>query len=308
MKLPLSKAITTTFAYLTEEFLTWLKILWLPVLLLQTAMIAIMPKYMTLSLDIMELGDDADPSVIFSMLGPIFLWMGILALLSVVIYAIGYSGVFRHISRGEVPSTPFYLQFGADEGRVILTMVLGVLLLMVVYLGGALALTATTAVLTTVAGAVGGIIAFFLMIGFLVGVVWFYLRLSLILPAAVAEKSIGIAPSWATTKGNTWALFAYWLLWFIVIMFFASAYSIVAMPDYFSLLGEMIAAGENEAEVDRINIEMTKQSMAMYDISNPRFALLALATYIYSLAIFAVTTVASGVAYWFLTDKRAVTE
>ena len=304
MKLPLSKAITTTFAYLTEEFFTWLRILWLPVLILQAAMVAIMPQYMDTSIEIMELGDDVDPGVVFAMIGPMLAWMGILAILSIVIYAIGYSGVFRHISRGDVPSTPFYLQFGADEARVIVTMLLGILLMMMVYIGGGIALMAITAVLTTVAGGIGGIIVFFLVIAFFVGIAWFYLRLSLMLPAAVAEKRIGIAPSWAVTKGNTWALFAYWLLWFIVIMFLASAYSIVAMPDYFSMMGEILAAGGDEAEIDRINIEMTKKSMAMYDISNPRFFLLQIATYLYSLSLFAVMTVASGVAYWFLTGKR----
>ena len=304
-KFPLSKAITTTFAYLTEEFFTWVKILWLPVLMLQAALTAIMPRYMNVTMQMLELGDDPPTDAVLPLMGSFFTWIGVMLLVSLVIYAIIFGGVLRHISRGEKPTAPFYLQFGADETRILATMLLGGLVIGIAYIGGAIAFAAAATVLGAALGILGGLIAFFLFFGFLGGIAWLCVRLSLAFPAAVAEQRIGLAPSWAATKGNFWSLSAYWLLFFIVIMFFASAYSMVVMPDYFSNIGEMIAAGDDEAEVNRINLEIIKQSMAMYDISNPRFLLTGIATYLYSFALFGVMSAATGVAYWLLTDARA---
>ena len=305
MRFPLSKSITTTFAYLKEEWLTLLKILWLPVLLMQVILTVIVPRYMEASFSFISLGDGDDPSEALGMLWPFFGWIGVMMVLSFAAYAVIYSGVLRHILRGEKPSAPFYLQFGGDEARLFLTMLAGMLVIGIAYIGGMIAFFAVAFVLSLVHGLLAGIVGFFGFFVFLGGMIWFCMRLSLALPAAIDVNRVDLGQSWKVTKGNAWSLFVYWGLMFLIVGFFAMAYSMIVMPDYFSNLNELIAAGSNEAEVNRINLEMMKQSVAMYDISNPRFLLLAIATYIYSFVLFALLTVSSGVAYWLTTSDEA---
>jgi len=87
------------------------------------------------------------------------------------------------------------------------------------------------------------------MIAFVVAMIWFSLRLSLIFPASVSERTVGVVQSWNATKGAAWSLFFYWFLWMMVLAFLGGAYAVFSAGDMFSYIPEMIAAGGDEAAI-----------------------------------------------------------
>jgi hypothetical protein len=98
------------------------------------------------------------------------------------------------------------------------------------------ALVVLTAIAAMSQQAIGAIIALIAMFAFAIALIWFMLRMSMSLPAAIGERKIGIAVSWRVTAGNVWRLLFYSILWLIVFCLLAAIYIALVTPDFLPLM------------------------------------------------------------------------
>lgn len=303
MKLPVFKSVATTFAYFFTHLLHIIKAGWLPLLILFGIMAFVMPNYMDAIMAMSEISED-DPEAIMGLMGGLFKWMGILMLSWVVFYTIFAAGILKHLNRGETNSLPFYLKFGGDEIRIVITLILAFLAILGIYIAGSIVFTILMGVVSVVPSTFSTIVMAILGIIAFVGFIWFNLRLSLIMPAAITEKKLGIGPSWAASKGNTLQLFFYWLIIGIIMIAVSIAYMMLVNPDY---IGQIFAMAEvtDPEELSRMNEEMMASNMAMWDLSSPAGILKFAGSYFGSILYYGFATVASGVAYRMTTEAKS---
>lgn len=310
MKFPVFKAFFAGMAYLISHLLTLLKILWLPALLMIAAMVYLMPSMMDAQIQIAQMEKTADPSEAFALMGSSFRSTGLLYLAMAVFYPMMTAGVLKHIVRGDAPRLPFYLQYGGDELRVLFAFILVVIMFILVGVVGFLASfvlsVIAAAVLSAVSSALAGVVSGLVVLALVVVFIWFMLRLSVVFPAAIGARSIGVAESWSLTKGASFALFFYWLFWLIFLMVVLTPIVIFMMGDYFALMREMIVAGTggDAAAVETLEARMLREVADMWDMSKPGFWPFIAANYVYIMLNLAVWTVAGGVAYRYLSDGR----
>jgi hypothetical protein len=222
---------------------------------------------------------------------------------SIAAYLIIFAGILKLVIRGEKPSLPFYIGFGADEWRLLGTWVL----LMLIFVG-----------VEIVAGIVGGLaaglaisipgggafIALAVGLAVLVVVIWVGLRFSLATPAAIGAQTIGIGPSWNTSKGNVWALFFYWLIWGLIFFIVEIVLITILMPGYFQAIGDMAGSAGDPERLQRASEAMTASAMEMYDLSSPLNIIKMVASALIGTFLFATVAVAGGVAWRLMTDQQ----
>ncbi len=304
MKLPVLKAFGAGLAYLTTHFVEVVKALWLPTLLLMAVFVYVMPPYFAAVIQMSSLEAGSDPQAVFAAMGPAFKWMGLLYLSMAIFYPMMIAGTLRHIVRGESPRLPFYLQYLGDEFRVLMTFVLLMIMLFIVYLAGVLGVLALSAVLILLSKGIGGIISGLVVLALLVAVIWFLLRMSMALPAAIGERKIGLAVSWRITKGNAWRLLFYWLLWGILFLELGCVYVVIAIPDYFSIMGELFAHAGDPAAQQEISQRLLQAEMSMWDRARPGFWIVMAGTYVYMIVYTGLLNISSGVAYRYLAGEK----
>lgn len=303
MKLPIFKAFLAGWAYLAAHPLTVFKILWLPTLLLMAAYAYFMPSMLDAQMQFSTIGEGEDPSKVFEALGPMMKSVGWLYLLMAIVYPMMIAGVLRHVVRGEAPALPFYFQFFGDEFRVLIAYILYLIMIVFLSVVGFLAVLVLAYVSGVVGTQVGGIITLLLVVAFVSIFIWFLLRLSVFFPAAIGSRSLGIPESWRVTKGNALGLLVYWILWGVAIIVVASVFMIFIAADYFQFIGEMIAAGQDEAAQQEISRRMLEMQRDQWNMARPGFWLFALANYLFTIVYTAMWTVASGVAYRYLSGE-----
>ncbi|MEQ8935936.1 MAG: hypothetical protein RIE56_09125 [Amphiplicatus sp.] len=301
-KLPVFTAFFAALAYLAAHALTLLKIMWLPALALIAALAALMPSVLDAQLTAAG-GESADPATVLAAMGAMFKSMGLLYLVMAIVYPMMIAGVLKHIVRGETPTLPLYLGYAGDELRVLGSIVLVIIMTVIVYVVGVLAIVALGLGLSAVSPALGGILGFVAALVFICAFIWFLLRLSVALPAAVGARTVGVTESWRMTKGNVWSLLLYWVLWVIVLIPVASVFMAVAMPDLMGVYGEMIAAGQDPAAQEAVSQRMLQMQRDMWDMSKPSFWPYIIAVYVYTIVYNAIWCVAAGVAYRYLTGE-----
>ena len=72
---------------------------------------------------------------------------------------------------------------------------------------------------------------------------------------------------------------------------------------YFALLPEVIASGNDPAASIEFQTKMLELQASLFDMSSPGFWVYVVLTYLYSILSVAFGNVASGVAYRFLTGE-----
>lgn len=304
MRFPVFKAFGASIAYIFAHFLTIIKILWLPMLALIAVQIFVMPSMMEAQLQLAAVEETADPSEVFALMGPMMKSVGILNLVALIAYPMMIAGLLRHVIRGDAPSLPFYIGFGADELRIILATILLILMTGIIYAGGFLALMAVGLAISAVASAIGGVIILVGAVVLIGALIWFMVRMSLVYAAGVGEKKIGIAETWNLTKGNFWGLFFYWFLWWIILVGVSIAFMAVVMPGYIPLMMEFVAAsadvGADSSVVEDINRRLLEVQASMWDVSNPGAWLQMGVMYLFTMTSIAMWVVPGGVAYRYL--------
>ncbi|WP_375205471.1 hypothetical protein [Hyphococcus sp.] len=305
MKLPVFTAFGAAIAYVTSHFLTLLRIVWLPALLLTGVTFYLMPAAIEAQMSIAMTEPGAPPdAAVFAAIAESFKWTGVIYLASAIFYPMLIAGVLKHLLRGAAPRLPFYLQFGADEVFVLIAYILLMVMLMIAGFAGFLAVMVVGVIGAVLSEAAGGLVVLLLMIAFVVAMIWFSLRLSLIFPASVSERTVGVVQSWNATKGAAWSLFFYWFLWMMVLAFLGGAYAVFSAGDMFSYIPEMIAAGGDEAAIAEIEQRMLEAQMGMFDRSRPGFWVHAGATYIYMMLNMVLWSAAAGVAWRYLAGEE----
>jgi len=306
MKLPVFKAFFAGLALVFGKAGELFKALWLPALLMMGAMAFIMPRYLGAAVDMTAMDSETDPAAVFAAMGPMFKYMGLLYLAMAILYPIMIAGNLKYIIRGQELRLPFYLRFGLDEFRILITVILLFIMIVLATVAGELAIVVLTIVSALGSKAIGGAIMLIAVLVFAIALIWFLLRMSLALPAAIGARKIGISESWRLTKGNAWRLFFYWFFWLVVFVIVAVAYSAVSFSEFFSLLQEMAAtAGQDPSAANEFQQRMLEMQRDQWDASKPGFWLYAAGTYLYTLVNAALGNVAGGVAYRYLSGGEA---
>ena len=305
MKLPVFKAFFAGLALFFGKAGELFKALWLPALLMMAALAFIMPRYLGVMVDMTAMDSETDPAAVFAAMGPMLKYIGLLYLTMAIVYPIMIAGNLKYIIRGQELRLPFYLQFGLDELRILITFILLGLMFAIVYVVGALCLIVLSTISAMVTPQIAGVVIAVAALALAITLVWFLLRLSLALPAAVGARKIGIAESWRLTEGNAWRLFFYWFFWLIVLLVVAAVYLAVSFSEFFSLLPEMVAAAGQDSSASReIEQRMLEMEQDQWDMSKPGFWVYAGGTYLYTLVYTGLWNVAGGVAYRYLSDGQ----
>jgi hypothetical protein len=302
MKLPVFKAVATTFAFIAANALELVKIVWLPVALMLVLMAVVMPGYMQAIVG----ASTADPAAAsqeamaaLSAGTPIFL---LVFVVSIAWYLVLFAGILKLVLNGEKPKLPFYIGFGGDEFRLLGTWVLQMLIFIGAYLGIAI-VGGAAGFFAMSSPVIGGIAVLIVVVAGLVAFCWLMLRLSLATPATVGQRTIGLGPSWNAAKGNVWRLLGYWLIWGVIFMVIEIAMIAVLMPGYFEAMGDMFtAAGSGSVEnVEAATQKMNDAMMSMYSGTPGSIASLAAGMILGTFAI-VILAVAGGVAWRLMTE------
>jgi len=304
MNFPVLKAFITSFVYFFSHLSETIKINWLPLLVMQVAMVLIMPQYMEYTIQMQSVNASADPSEVFSTMGPMLKWLGMLYLVMAIIYPMLFAGNLRPLIRGESTSSPFYFRFGGDEFRILMTFILLFILLTICYVVGILVFIIAGGVVSLISPAIGAVVMGLGALVFLIALIWFSLRMSLVFAATIATKKIGIPESWRITKGHSWGLFFYWLLWMLVFLGIFSIYAVVVMPEYFGLIGDLISAGQDVSAQAEMNTKLFEWQKNAWDMSGPNGWKTAIGSYLYMILAFSLWNISGGMAYRYLTDIR----
>ncbi len=299
MKLPIGRAVSATFAFVLQNWLEILRIVWAPFAIFMTIWLIIGPRYMSLNTEMM-LVDPEDTEAVMTIIGQILPLMGLLLLLSFVFYAVLIAGILKLVIRGERPSMPFYLGFGADEWRLLGTWVLLFLIALGIQILAMVAAGVFGAVAAFVPG-VGPLLAFAGGLAIFIAFIWGMLRLSLATPAAIGARRIGIGPSWAATKGNVWRLLGFWLVWVVLVLVLQIIAIAVVMPGYFGL---MAASTSQDPETARnATIAIAEQANVFAQLSSPLGIVRVLFGLLVGAAMFTFMVAASGVAWRYINGE-----
>lgn len=305
MKLPVFKAFFAGLALVFGKAGELFKALWLPALLMMGAMAFIMPRYLGAAVDMTAMDPETDPAAVFAAMGPMFKYMGLLYLAMAILYPIMIAGNLKYIIRGQELGLPFYLQFGLDEFRILITVILLFIMVMIVYVVGALSLFALSVISAMVTPQIAGIVIAVASLALAITLVWFLLRMSLAFPATIGARKIGVAESWRLTKGNAWRLFFYWCFWWVVLVIVALLYIALAFPGLLTIVQEaIVAAGQDPEATQEFQTRWAQMQRDQWDASKPGFWVYVGGTYLYTLVNTALGNVAGGVAYRYLSGGQ----
>lgn len=304
MKLPVFKAFFAGLALVFGKAGELFKTLWLPALLMMAGLAFIMPRYLGAAVDMTAM-DPADPAAVFAAMGPMFKYMGLLYLAMAILYPMMIAGNLKYIIRGQELGLPFYLQFGRDEFRILITILLLFIMFVLAAVAGELAIVVLTIVSAIGSKAIGGVIMLIAMLAFAIALIWFLLRMSLAFPATIGARKIGVAESWRLTKGNAWRLFFYWFFWWLVLVIVALLYIALAFPGLLTMVQEaFVAAGQGSEATQEFQTRWAQMQRDQWDASKPGFWVYVGGTYLYTLVNTALGNVAGGVAYRYLSGGQ----
>lgn len=306
MKLPVLKAFFAGFALFFGKPGELLKALWLPALLLLAILSVIMPHYLAATLQFSSAELKPDPENVIAAMAPLFKYLSFLYLTMAIFYPMMSAGNLKYIIRGDALRLPFYLRYGIDEIRILITAVLLMVMATLAYLTGRLALLVPAAI-GALGGAVGaGLLTMAAAAAFSVAMIWFLLRMSVALPAAIGARKIGLAESWRLTRGNAGRLSVYWLLWLAVFVVVATVFFGLAVPQFQSALGEVFdAAARGPEAAQAAQARLAQLERELWDMSKPGFWRYIVGAYAYLLIYSSLLNVASGVAYRYLSGGHS---
>lgn len=302
MKFPVLKAFSATLAYLARHAIDLLKALWLPVLLLTALQFyALAPMFGALS-SIIALGDNPDPMEAAALLGDFAKWGGVLILGTAIVMPMMTVASLTHLLRGEEIRLPFYFRYGGDELRVLAAYALLGLMLFIISLVGGLAASVIVLLFALVSpqskGAAAGVSDILVNIA----TFWFQLRLCALYPASIATRRIGFDVAWRTTKGQVLRLLGFWILTGFVLAPFALVVIALIGADLFPLMTKIVDAGEDQAAARAAVIPVLDELKRIFSADNPSIGVLAPAFFVTTLATTAISNVAAGTAWRYLTE------
>ncbi|NWG72175.1 MAG: hypothetical protein HXY23_11285 [Parvularculaceae bacterium] len=305
MTLPPIKAFGAALAYMATHAGELLKATWLPTLLLTAAGVWALPAIAGPMLDLISLGDQPDPARVAEIMssagGPI----GILFLASLVLYPMIYVAAMRHVLLGQKLRLPFYLQFGAAELRVLATFVLLMILLMLVDIVANLGISALSLAGSAAGPQTGELVSSVLALAYTLFALWLQLRLSLSLPAAIADRRVGLPLSWYKTKGNALRLLAYYILFGLIVLPVAGIVLFLNWSSFAGLYESLQGAQANPAKAAAAVKGFMQVYIDRLTPGHPGFPLAVVFYFLYTLFGVIIGTVPSAIAYRFIVGEPA---
>ena len=266
MKLDISKALGRTFAFIFGNILDVLRIIWLPTAIQLTAFFLLMPGYVRGTAALAVPGEPEEAAEVMSKAIPAFGLLGLFMLIAFATSVAMVIGLTRLVLNGEKPRLPFYAGWGADEWRLaggwaLFFVVVGCLVIALQF--GGLLLRGVLG-----QGPQAGIIVLLVNLILLGGIVWVSVRLSLLAPATVVNRKIGLGISWEKTDDEFWSFFGFWAIFAVIfgIAYVVLYFTYLLPPGYF-------ASFEGMDPTDRSTVleAMRKANDVMvrsYDLSN----------------------------------------
>jgi hypothetical protein len=184
-------------------------------------------------------------------------------IVTAIVYAVLTCAVYRAVLR---PSERSFasLRLGMDELRfigislllIVAFIIVGVIvaLLFGVVMGGVFAATG--------GGATSGVLAFVVWLVCVCGIIYFWIRLSLIFPLSFARRAIVIDDAWRLTRGNFWTLFLAYLVIGIISFILTTILVGSAMAPYFAMLAQGLRNPEAMKQISE-QIRQQQQDMPM---------------------------------------------
>lgn len=303
MKLPVFRAIGATFAFIAHHFVDVLKIVWLPLVMNFAAFVLIMPGYTTAMSRFQSITPGSSQQDIMDALTNALPHFALLIVITSLINLVLFAGLLRLLIRGEKPALPFYLAFGADELRLLGTLLAGVGIDVVIAIAFIL-LSMLAGVLSSLGPGPGGFIQFLAIIGLVIATIYVTLRLSLAAPATIDQKKIGLLPSWQASEEAIGPLLGYWILFILMMIVVSIVVGIFTTPPgYTDAIRQALTAGS--AADRRIAINQANDIMlGMYRFSDVGNTIRMGVSYLMNAVISIVIAIAAGVAWRYLTGAE----
>lgn len=200
------------------------------------------------AMQIAAMDGKAPPAEAFGQMWSWLRWVGLLGLISFLVYMVIFTATQRAVLRPQDEGVAF-LRFGMDELRMIGLAILLVILFYVGLLIVFVALGAVIGVSMVSAGqgaAGGGAAVGAVLLGFLAVIalfcvsIWLYVRLSLAFPLTFLRRRIVIGEAWRLSRGRFWSLFGAYVALFLIVLVLSSIVSSIGASSYF---GDLMQGG-----------------------------------------------------------------
>lgn len=305
MKLPVMTAFGATLAYLARHASDLARALWLPGLLLVALQLYAMPPFFAALASLLDLGPNPDPAAASELVGEFGKWLAILAVGSAVFYPMLTVASLIHLVRGEQPRTPFYLQYGGDELRVLAAYILLSLMIIAISIVGGLVASVIALLVALVLPQARAMASTLGELALNIVLAWFRLRLSVLFPAVVSTRTMGFGAAWLATKGNVWRLLGFWILVGIILAVVGLLVIAPFAGDFVPLFEQMMQVGDDEEAARAVVAAFIRAMADLYSHENPVFAIFAAALLAGTIVSTAIMNAAGGIAWRFLTDRAA---
>ncbi len=295
MNFRILKAFAATFAYLAGHWPLLLKAMWLPALIMAALQLYAAPRLFSGLADMILLGPNPAPeaaTAAFASFGGSLIWYLVSGFIFFPMLTVAS---LRHIIRGEEPSAPFHLSYGADETRIMASNFLFNLMIIVISIVGELVVGVLAAVLMLVGagGAARSVGAFAVNIV----TAWFQVRMSTLFPAVIATRTLGFGEAFASTRRDWLALAGYWILIGLVIL---PLIAVLLTPMALPVMGDMVAIKTDDPATTAAFLQALAASL---NPASAGFWLAAAALFVLTIAVNAVVNIASAVAWRFMSSE-----
>ena len=299
MKLPLFRVLAASLAYGVGNAGLLLRILWLPALVSLAAQAILMPSVLDAQIEAMRQaiggGEDEAAAAVASSTFP---QMAIMSVVSGLCSLIMMVGVTKHVVRGEAPRWPFYFAFGADDLRIII----GLLLFGVISSGVALVFALIIFVFFSMVDSEPAALAQLVPLTIILPVLWLYIRMSVLVPATVAQREIGLGASWRASRGAFWKLLLLLLMTYFAASVVAIAMQIIVMPEAIGLYRGVLASATDQNAYNNALLEHNSTLRERLSLSGPASWLYLGYLYLSSILFAAVYAIVPAVAYRYLSQ------
>jgi hypothetical protein len=295
MNFRILKAFAATFAYLAGHWPLLLKAMWLPALIMTGLQLYAAPKLFAGLGGMILLGPNPAPeaaTAAFASFGGSLIWYVVSGFIFFPMLTVAS---LRHIISGEEQAAPFYLNYGADETRIMASNFLLNLMIVVISIVGELVVGVLAAVfmLLGAAGAARSVGA--LAVNLITA--WFQVRMSTLFPAVIATRTLGFGEAFAVTRRDWLALAGYWvLIGLVVLPLVAVCLTPMALP----VMGDMLAIKSNDPAT---TAAFLKALAASLNPASAGFWIAAAAVFVLTVAVNAIVNVASAVAWRYLSAE-----
>lgn len=294
------KAVAATFAYLARHWPLLLQAMWLPALIVAGLQLYAAPHLFSATAEMVLLGPNPDPETAAAVLSRLGGAIVFYLLAGLVFFPMLTVASLKHIIRGEEQRLPFYLNYGPDETRImganfLLNLMVVVIALIAEIVVGVF-VTAASFAGPAAAGAlrsVGSILS-------QAATGWFQLRMSVLFPAVMATRTLGLGVAWDATRRDWLALIGYWIVIGLVIL---PAVLILLLPAALPVAADIASVRGGDAAA--VSSFLQKLSAALSP-SAPGFWMTAAAIFVMTLIVNAIVNVASAVAWRYLVAESGI--